>query len=438
MGINPSGDQSRRIALALLSAIVDQGSPLDEVFERALSPRGALAVLQPRDRSFVRNLVTTTIRRLGQIDAVLAHFAERAIRPAGVRNVLRLGAAQLLFLRTPAHAATTTAVALVEAPPLRGFVNAVLRRIATEGDPLVATQDAARLTTPAWLWEGWTAAYGEAGASAIAAAHLVEPPLDLTLKDPASTAVWAERLSARILPTGSLRLAHAGTITALPGYKAGAWWVQDAAAALPVRLLGEIKSRAVIDLCAAPGGKTAQLAAAGGRVVALDIARGRLGRLRDNLDRTGLRAVVIEADATTWSPTTAGFGPADAVLLDAPCSATGTLRRHPDIALHKSAADVARMADLQDRLLANAATMVKPGGLLVFCSCSLEPAEGPLRIAAFLEREAGFLRRPITDAEFAGVAPFVTPEGDLRTLPSQWAEHGGIDGFFIARLVRAA
>jgi len=438
VGINPSGDQSRRIALDLVSAIVDQGSPLDEVFERALGPRGALAILAPRDRSFVRNLVTTTIRRLGQIDAVLAHFAERAIRPASVRNVLRLGAAQLLFLRTPAHAATTTAVALVEAPPQRGFVNAVLRRIATEGDPLVATQDAARLTTPAWLWEGWTAAYGEAGASAIAAAHLAEPPLDLTLKDPAGTAVWAERLGARILPTGSLRLAHAGPITALPGYKAGAWWVQDAAAALPARLVGEIKGRAVIDLCAAPGGKTAQFAAAGGRVVALDIARGRLGRLRDNLDRTGLRAVVIEADATTWSPATAGFGPADAVLLDAPCTATGTLRRHPDIALHKSAADAARLAELQDRLLANAATMVKPGGLLVFCSCSLEPAEGPARIAAFLERESGFLRRPIAGAELAGIAPFVTPEGDLHTLPSQWAEHGGIDGFFIARLVRAA
>lgn len=438
MGINPSGDQSRRVALDLVGAIVDQGSPLDEVFERALGPRGALAALAPRDRAFVRNLVTTTIRRLGQIDAVLAHFAERGIRPAGVRNVLRLGAAQLLFLRTPAHAATTTAVALVEAPPLRGFVNAVLRRIATEGDVLVATQNAGRLVTPAWLWEGWTAAYGEAGAGAIATAHLAEPPLDLTLKDPASTATWAERLGARVLPTGSLRLAHAGPVTALPGYKAGAWWVQDAAAALPARLLGEIKSRAVIDLCAAPGGKTAQLAAGGGRVVALDIARGRLGRLRDNLDRIGLRAVVIEADAATWSPTQAGFGPADAVLLDAPCTATGTLRRHPDIALHKGAADVARLAELQDRLLANAATMVKPGGLLVFCSCSLEPAEGPLRIAAFLERETGFVRRPIAGHEIPGIAAFVTPEGDLRTLPSHWAEHGGIDGFFIARLARAA
>lgn len=423
---------ARRTALALLRAVVDDGRPLDE----ALAGNPHLAKLAARDRAFARLLLTTVLRRLGQIDAALDRCLDRPIKAKDVvlRHILRLGAAQLLFLETPPHAAVSTALDLAQGPRLagqRGLLNAVLRRLAREGQDSIATQDAARLNTPVWLWQPWCAAYGEDRARAIAAAHLVEPPLDLSCKQDAD--VWAERLGAKLLPNGTLRLpAGQGDITRLRGYAEGAWWVQDAAAALPARLLGDVAGKTVFDLCAAPGGKTAQLAAAGAAVIAVERSPERLKRLRENLERLGLAAATVEADAARWQPP----APADAVLLDAPCSATGTLRRHPDIAHLKSDAAVGTLTAAQDRLLAHAVTMVKPGGLLIYAVCSLQPEEGPQRIHALLASDDRVERAPLSTADLAGLGEAVTPDGDLRTLPCHLAAEGGMDGFYACRLRR--
>jgi 16S rRNA (cytosine967-C5)-methyltransferase len=239
-------------------------------------------------------------------------------------------------------------------------------------------------------------------------------------------------LQAELLPTGSLRRAAGGAIDVLPGFAEGAWWVQDAAAALPARLLGEVAGRPVIDLCAAPGGKTLQLAAAGARVTAIDRSAPRLERLRQNLARLGLHADVLAADAAEYRPPE----PAAAVLLDAPCSATGTIRRHPDVARTRRPGDLAALAGVQDRLLDAALAMLRPGGLLVYCVCSLQPEEGPARIDALLQRDTGVERLPIAAAEIGGLAAAITADCDLRTLPSHWAEIGGLDGFFACRLRR--
>ena len=422
---------SRACALTLLDQVLGAGGALDEALEAAFA--GPYAGLSPRDRAFARLLCATVLRRLGEIDAVLARLLERPLpeRAGRLRNVLRLGAAQLLFLGTPAHAAVDTAVALVgHGARAKGLINAVLRRIARESSTLTAGHDAARLNTPAWLWASWRAAYGEDVARAIAQAHLEEPPLDLSVKGAA--AAWAGRLEAALLPTGSLRRRTGGEVSKLPGYADGAWWVQDAAATLPARLLGNVEGKRVVDLCAAPGGKTAQLAAAGARVTALDRSGPRLVRLEANLARLGLGAETVVADATEWRPE----GAVEAILLDAPCSGTGIIRRHPDIARLKGERDVTRLAQLQARLLAAAAAYLAPGGVLVYCACSLEPEECERQVAALLEREPGLSRRPVRAAELDGQAELITPAGDLRTLPSHWPELGGLDGFYAARLER--
>lgn len=384
-----------------------------------------------RDRGFARLLTATVLRRLGQIDDVLARFLAKPLQPGAVRDILRLGTAQLLFLETPPHAAVATSVGLAARhPAMKGLINAVLRRVAREGGAALAQQDAARLDTPTWLWRNWCESYGEAAARAIAAAHWREAPLDLSVKsDPE---IWAARLDATILPTGTLRRAAGGLIENLPGYAEGAWWVQDAAAALPVKLFGSVRGATVADLCAAPGGKTAQLAAQGARVVALDASAARLRRLRDNLARLDLVAECVVTDAATWRPTQ----PLSFILLDAPCTATGAIRRNPDVPHLKSPADVARLAAQQDRLLANALAGLAPGGTLIYCVCSLEPEEGPARITRLLASGAPVERRPIAAAEIGGLAECVTGDGDLRTLPCHFAEAGGLDGFYACRLVR--
>jgi 16S rRNA (cytosine967-C5)-methyltransferase len=418
---------ARDIALDLLDAVLVRKRLLDEAFDAA--PR--LKQLTERDRGFARLLAATVLRRLGQIDDLLGRCMEKPIplKAGRARDVLRLGAAQLLFLGTPPHAAISTAVDLLKGTELAGFsglVNAVLRRLDREGRDWVAAQDAGRLNTPGWMWRAWVAAYGEATAAAIAEAHLHEAPIDITTAG--DGAAWAERLEAEMLPTGSLRRAS-GDIVALPGFAEGAWWVQDMAAAIPVRLLGEVGGRRVADLCAAPGGKTLQLAAAGAHVTAVDRSAKRLERVSENLARMGLAAAIVDAEVTAWTPE----APFDAVLLDAPCSATGTLRRHPDGLRLKQPADVAKLSALQGRLLEAAAAMVAPGGVLVYCVCSLEPAEGIERVASL---PAGFRRRPIRADEVGGLAELLTPEGDLRTLPCHLAERGGMDGFFAVRLER--
>jgi 16S rRNA (cytosine967-C5)-methyltransferase len=418
---------ARAVALEALSQILRRHQALDD----ALKLDG---IAESRDRAFARLLVATTLRRKGQIDAVLGKCLEKQ-PPHPIEDLLRLAVAQLLFLDVKPHAVVDSSVELAKTigyVPLAKLVNAVLRRISTEGQAWVAAQDPAPLNAPDWLWQSWVSAYGEKGAREIAAAHLVEPPLDLT---PAGSAdIWADRLEAAQLFTGSLRRLAGGSVTALPGYEEGGWWVQDAAATLPVRLLDPHPGEHIADLCAAPGGKTAQLAAAGAVVTALDRSARRLSRLQENLTRLNLSAELVTADASAWSP------PAlfDKVLLDAPCSATGTMRRHPDVAWTKQPADIAKLAAAQDRLLAAAAKMVKPGGLLVFCTCSLQPEEGAARIDQFLRSDARFQCVPIEAGEVGGLSDLLSEQGDLRTLPSHLAEIGGMDGFYAARLRRIA
>jgi 16S rRNA (cytosine967-C5)-methyltransferase len=422
---------ARSVAIDLIGAVLRRKRPLDD----AIEDNSDMALLPTRDRAFARLLVATVLRRLGQIDALIAHCLNTPLPPraAVVHDMLRLGIAQLLFLRTPAHAAVATTVDLAEARGFlshKGLVNAVLRRLSQQGSALAEQQDAPRLNTPDWLWQSWANAYGEAGGRAIAAAHLKEAPLDLTVRsDPAG---WSKLLEAIMLSTGTLRRSSGGSITSLPGYAEGAWWVQDAAAAIPAQLFGDIAGRRIIDLCAAPGGKTAQLAAAGASVVAIDRSQRRLDRLISNLHRLDLSVEAIVADAAVWQPREKVHG----VLLDAPCTATGAIRRHPDVPHLKSPEDVARLAVVQERLLVAAGEMVEPGGVLVYCTCSLEPEEGPQQIARFLARTTEFRRSPIQLSEVGGLAELLTPEGDLRTLPSHLAALDGIDGFFAARLIR--
>ncbi len=423
----PAELRARGAALMGLGRVLRDRRPMDDGRE--------LAGLDTRDRAFARLLLATMLRRLGQIDDLidrcLAHALPEAATP--VRDALRLGTAQLLFLDTPPHAAVDSAVALVHAAGwagMTGLANAVLRRIAREGASWAATQDAARLDTAPWLWESWTSAYGPDGIEAIAAAHLAEPPLDISVKGEASA--WAERLGGQVLPTDSIRVANAGPIELLPGYAEGEWWVQDVAAALPARLLPDIAGKHVVDLCAAPGGKTAQLAAAGAEVTAVDRSARRMRRLTENLSRLRLEAATVVAEAEAWTPER----PADAVLLDAPCSATGTIRRHPDAPFLKQPGDIPVFTATQDRLLAAAVRLLRPGGCLVYAVCSLQPDEGAARIAGLLAAGAPLRRVPIGAAEVGGLAELLTPEGDLRTLPFHLAEQGGMDAFFAARLER--
>jgi 16S rRNA (cytosine967-C5)-methyltransferase len=426
---------SRNAVLDILGSVLDRYRPLDEAVEAALGKSD----MEARDRAFARLLATTTIRRLGQIDDALGRMVDSKLplRPAAMMNLLRLGAAQLMFLDTPPHAAVATAVDLAQAVGLgrgKGLANAVLRRLSREAAEILGDQDAARLNMPDWLWKRWVSAYGEDAVRAIAAQHMAEPPLDLTLKNGQDPTAWATTLDAAVLPTGTLRRPVGGRIEDLPGFTDGAWWVQDAAASLPVRLLGDVAGRVVFDLCAAPGGKTAQLAAAGAHVTAIDRSGGRLAILNRNLERLGLRATVAVADALIWKP--AGGVLADAILLDAPCTATGTARRHPDVTLSKTPQDLMQLTRLQAELLDRAAQLVRPGGIIVYCTCSLEPEEGERQIARILAQNKDLTRRPIKADEIGGLQESITSDGDLRTLPSHLAEQGGMDGFFAARLER--
>lgn len=425
-GPNPGNDiAARAAALAMLEGVFGRAASTDDQFDKATER------LETRDRAFVRLLVATVLRRLGQIDLVLGNFVERR-PPDRVINVLRLGTAQLLFIATPPHAAVATSVALVKQGHERhaGLVNAVLRRVSEKGAAMVATQDAASLNTPMWLWKSWNAAYGEPAARATAEAHLAEPLLDLTVKDPATRDEWARRLEAVVLPTGSLRRTAGGRIQELEGFAEGAWWVQDAAAALPAKILlhalGDAAGKHVIDLCAAPGGKTAQLAAAGCQVTAVDTSADRLSLLRDNLKRLGLTAEAFCADAATWRPRDL----ADAVLLDAPCSATGTIRRHPDLPYLKRIEDMPTFAAVQKKLLTAALSMVKPGGFILYSVCSLQPDERRAVVEAVLSAHPNVTRVKIPKEAVAGESQFIDATGDLRTLPSQWPERAGLDGFY--------
>lgn len=427
---------ARRLADELVEQVLLRGTPLDDAQE-ALLKRSTFKNISGPDRAFARAIATVTLRRYGDIDAILRRLLKSGRvpkKPPRAATILRTTTAELVFLDGTAHAAVNDAVLRAEqsdASTMKGLVNAVARKIATEGKAILHEVTSPALNTPKWLWKRWSSHYGDETAQAIARAHLQEPPLDLTIQGNAEE--WADRLDAVLLFGRSVRRKGGGSITSLPGFAEGAWWVQDAAATLPVLLMGDVAGKRVLDLCAAPGGKTLQLAAAGATVMAVDRSPSRLERLKENLARTRLAAAVVDADITEWQAPDL----ADAILLDAPCSATGTIRRHPDLVHLKQEQDIASVTALQQRLLKAAHRNLKPGGLLVYSTCSLEPEEGERQIAQFLAVNADMARLPISAKEVFGHAEWLNARGELRTLPHYLEESGGMDGFFIARLQKA-
>ena len=434
----PPGLAARLAAAAILSDVATQSLSLEDRLGGGAG--GRLAELDARDGALVRSIATVGLRRLGSIRSALAALLDHGLpkKAVGLEWTLVAAAAQILYLDVPERAAVDLAVHAVKRDkrlqPFAALSNAVLRNLARERERFVEPQDPFA-DAPAWLAARWRRAYGEDRAKAIALAHRQEPTLDLTVKSDA--AGWARKLGGVVLPTGSVRLDARTPVADLEGYATGDWWVQDAAASLPARLLHIQPGEAALDLCAAPGGKAAQLAAAGARLVALDRSAERLRRLAANFTRLGLEAEVTVADAL--SSDKASF---PAVLLDAPCSATGVIRRHPDIAWTKRLSDVASLAGLQTKLIDRAVERLAPEGRLVYCVCSLEPEEGEAQIAALLRRNPDVRRAPIAPDEIGGLAQCITADGDLRTLPSDLpdptARHAGMDGFFASRLVRRA
>lgn len=420
------GLPAREAAAQHLEAALAKRAGLDETFAGPAA-RG----LEPRDRAFARALTMAALRHLGTIDRVLEPKLQRA-PPERVKTLLRLGATQLFWLDVPDHAAVSTMVALADrvqsTRKFKGLINAVLRGLQRDGKPA----DDPETLAPAWLMARWQAAFGVDQARAVAAAIAEEPATDLSVKDPADAAVLAEQLEGEILPGGSIRTRKRGDLAEWPAFAEGRWWVQDAGAAIPTRLLDVKPGETALDLCAAPGGKTLQLAAAGADVVAVDRSADRLKRVTENLARLQLSAEVVTADARSWTDKRTF----DAVLLDAPCSATGTFRRHPDVLWAAAPGDIASLAEVQTRMLDSAAARVKPGGRLVYCVCSLEPEEGEGQVRGFLARHPEFALAPVAAGEGGAPAASVAPEGWLRILPHHLA--GGIDGFFAARMVRTA
>jgi 16S rRNA (cytosine967-C5)-methyltransferase len=424
------GLEARKLAAYLLRAVLQGGHPFDEAFA-ASETKAAFASLEFRDRAFARAISATALRRLGQIDDLLRLFLQKPLPAEAFEAhfILVAAAAQLAFMDVAPHAAISLAVDQAKASRMANryaaLINAVLRRVSVAAVATVARQDAAKLNTPAWIFDRWMRHYGEEAARKIAAAHLEEPALDLTVK--ADAPEWAARLGGELLPSGTVRLSRKGRIEDIEGYADGAWWVQDAAAALPALLLGDVRGQRVADLCAAPGGKTAELAVRGADVTAVDLSTPRLRRLKENLDRLGLEAKTVRADAAQWEAPE----PFDAVLLDAPCSSTGTIRRNPDIPYLKKQADIEALSAVQARLLDHALTLLKPGGRLVYSTCSLEPEEGEAQIERLLKSRPGLALLPVRRQE-PGIPPeCVTSIGMLRSLPFHC---GGMDGFFAARL----
>ena len=424
-GLVAPGLPARRAALAILSGVLQKRRPLDAGLDQ-------LAGLAARDAGFARALVSQTLRHMGALDAVLRKFVAKPLAPhkAGAASeILLLGTCELLILKVAPHAAVDAANELAakdsKAVHFKPLINAVLRKIAQQGEAVLSGLDRERLSTPDWLWSRWMAQYDAGTARLIARAHQNEAPIDIVLRSPDAAFPPSEALFGSVR-----RLSDPGRIEELEGFADGGWWVQDAAAFIPATLLGDVAGKRVIDLCAAPGGKTMQLAAAGAKVTAVEIDAARAGRLRENLARTKLSAEIAQADARDYD------GKAPLVLIDAPCTATGTIRRHPDLPWIKGAADVTASAAAAYEILESGAAMVEPGGMLVFAVCSLEREEGEEQIAAFLEAHPEFSRAPIAASEVYGHGEWITPQGDLRTLPCHLGDKGGMDGFYAARLRR--
>ena len=433
-----NGLNTRYVAYKMLVEVLGKKAPLDQTLSRHVE----FNALEGRERGLARMIVATALRRKNQIDTLIQKAQVQKpgdkvqeLRPTNIYFILYTGIAQLLFMDVPDHAAVDVTVRLTEhlkMPRQKGLINALLRRIGRDGQKWLEGMDEVQANMPQWLLEQWVKDYGLKSAAKIAENSLKEASTDITVKGDFEQ--WRDALEADILPTKSLRLREGGNITLLEGFEAGHWWVQDASAALPAKLFGDLKGKTVIDLCAAPGGKTAQLANAGANVIALDRSAKRMERLAENMERLGFEDTVEVAigDGSLWLPPE----PVDAVLLDAPCSATGTIRRHPDVMHLKTGHDVTRLGDLQGRLLENSAKMVKSGGVIIYCTCSLQKIEGEIQIEKFLENNTDFTRQVITADEVGGLTGLVTPEGDVRILPFHLSDKGGMDGFYIARLVK--
>lgn len=421
-----TGVQARRSAVYVLDQVLGEGKLMSEVLAA-----GALDRLEPADRARAQRLATETLRGLERADRVLHKHLQKN-PPLMIRNVLRVGTVELCQ-GAAAHGVVNAMVQLVSGHKrygkMKGLTNAVLRKVAASGPDAWDALRAPRM--PKWLRSPLAQAWGNEVMGVMELAHFAGAPLDLTPRDGNAEAL-AARVGGAILPTGSVRVADAGQVSAMDGYAEGAWWVQDAAAAIPARILAAAKGDKVLDVCAAPGGKTMQLAAMGADVTAVDISRSRMARVEENLTRVGLKADVQVADALTL------IGEYDAILLDAPCSATGTIRRHPDLPHAKDGSEFGGLIDLQAQILDHVWGLLKPGGRLVFCTCSLLPDEGEVQIEEALGRHADM--SVSRDAlEISGVDPaWVTEEGGLRLRPDFWPDLGGMDGFYIAALTKAA
>lgn len=423
---------SRELAFLMLKKVLDDGSTLENATERYSSD------IAPADRGFIRHLTATTLRRLGQLDRIINHCTRTKLgnTQMAIRHVMRLGVCQLLFSDVPAHAAVNTSVNLVESRVikklhyLKNTVNAVLRKVDRERDDLLRKFGNSRLNIPKWMLERWDAQYGPATVKEIINQILCEAPLDISVKPEEKLDYWSETLKARKLPTGGLRLDQAGNIRELPGFKEGKWWVQDLSAQLPVKLLGAEKGDEVLDLCAAPGGKAIQSAAKGSFVTAVDISEKRLERLHENLRRLSLEAQIIESDIIEFSPNKLW----DYILLDAPCTSTGTIRRHPEILWSRREEKIKELSMLQTKMLDRAASLLSPGGTLVYCVCSMEAEEGHDQINALLERNSALKRKEVDEKELPMLERAIVESGDVQTLPHYF--DGGMDGFFIARLIK--
>ncbi|WP_245281793.1 RsmB/NOP family class I SAM-dependent RNA methyltransferase [Hyphomicrobium sulfonivorans] len=444
----PPGLAAREAAVRVIAAVLNEGRSFEAAAAKQFEDYG----LEGRDRGLARLIAATVLRRQGELEAILDSYLQKPLQKQKslLWPILLAGAAQLLFLQMPPHAAVGLAVDQArrdrQAAHFNKLVNALLRRVSREGAEALPALDGVALNIPQWLMARWRENYGADTARKIGAASLAEAPLDISVKsDPQA---WAEKLGGTVLSTGSVRLAAGGRIEDMPGFSEGAWWVQDAAAALPAKLMGDVRGKSIVDLCAAPGGKTAQLVSAGAEVTALDLSPQRIERLQQNLARLGLSAETVAADAGEWAPERTF----DGVLLDVPCTATGTIRRHPDILRLKRLEDIAALAEIQSRLLDQAAKLVAPGGMLLYCTCSLDAEEGERQIARFLERNDQFQLAPIKAGESGIAGEWLTPRGELRTLPFHTpsltpghatelptGEQGklvGMDGFYAARLVR--
>lgn len=427
--MNKTEKSARAVALLILEAVLDHGKDTAWMFDRSLE----YASLSPEDKRFCFLLVMTALRWYGVHQQWIAGRVQKPLRKnlRKVELILHLGLTQLA-VNVPHHALADTSVELAKQNGFdtqAGLVNALLRRAIRE--EFKPSEENPSHFIPGWLFARWQEFYGER-VMKIATAHTQEAPLDLSLKNPQSAADWARKLHGKILPSGSIRLTEHARVDQLEGFGTGEWWVQDAAAALPALLLGDVKGLNVLDLCAAPGGKTAQLCAGGGVVTAVEKSPTRIKTLEENMQRLKFSPTILQADAGSYLPAS----PPDKILLDAPCTATGTLRRNPDIAWKRKEKDIAEQSAIQAKLLAHAFQILKPGGMLVYAVCSLEREEGEEQVTRFLQRHADAELVPVKNGEHGIAAEWITARGELRTLPCHFKAEGGMDGFYAARIVK--